>query len=283
MIGGAEDREDDKVILSAVVEFAGGADGRMIVLTTASRAADERPEVAQEFQEMYERAFSECGLREVKTLHIHDRAGANDPANAEAIAGATGVFMTGGDQVRLMSILGGTAVHRAMRHAYARRGACISGTSAGASALSEHMAAGGPSEVLPKKGMLPLAAGLGFVRGVVLDQHFSQRRRLARLLSVVAQNPSLVGVGIDEDTALIIAPGDRVEVLGTGAVTMIDGRDMLYSNFNEIDRGDTLALADVRLHLLPAGFRLELGESASRGPQAASSVRDVVERIASTR
>ena len=266
IIGGAEDRSDDKLVLSRVADLAGGAKGHIVVLTTASRQADEQPEVADEFAEMYEGAFKDCGLGEISTLHIHDRAAANAPENAERIARATGVFMTGGDQSRLVSILGGSAVHKAMRQGFEERGAVLAGTSAGASAMSEHMPAGGSSDLLPVKGMLPMAPGLGFLRNVALDQHFSQRNRLARLLSICAQNPFLIGVGIDEDTGLVVVPGGRLEVIGSGGVTVLDARDMAYTNFNEVGQGDALAITDVHLHLLPTGFSydLEKGVESSR-------------------
>lgn len=272
IIGGAEDREDAKVVLSTVAELAGGKHGRVVVLTTASRRAGERPEVADEFEKMYETAFRDCGVGDVQTLHIHDRQGANDEAHAGAVAQASAVFMTGGDQSRLVSILAGTAVHQAMQAAWRERGACISGTSAGASALSEHMAVGGPTDLLPRKGMMPLGAGLGFLRSVVLDQHFSQRRRFARLLSVVAQNPTLLGAGIDEDTALVIGPQAAIEVVGSGAVTVLDARDVLYTNVHKVDRGDILALSDVHLHLLPGGFR--------HAPKATGALDGLIRRLA---
>jgi cyanophycinase len=263
IIGGAEDRGGDKAVLSRVVELAGGDAARIVVLTTASRLAHEQPAVAKEFADTYEGAFSECGAREVQTLHIHDRAAANADEYAGVVGRATGVFMTGGDQGRLASILAGTAVGEAMQRAYHEVGACISGTSAGASAISEHMIAGGPADLLPKKGALPLAAGLGFLRRVLIDQHFSERRRFGRLLSVIAQNPSLLGIGIDEDTALVVLPSGGIEVVGAGAVTLLDGRRVAYSNFNEVDRGEVLALIDVKLHLLPAGARFELEHGAN--------------------
>ncbi len=258
IIGGAEDRRDAKTVLSRVAELAGGEQGRVVVLTTASRQAGEKPEVADEFAELYETAFTDCGIGEVQTLHIHDRQSANDPEHAATVARATGVFMTGGDQSRLVSILGGSGVHRAMREGFTARGACIAGTSAGASAISQHMPLGGPSDPLPTKGMMPVAPGLGFLRNVVLDQHFSQRGRLARLLSVCAQNPFLLGVGVDEDTGLVVQPGARLEVVGSGGVTVLDGRDMVYTNFNEVRSGEALAITDVRLHLLPTGFRFDM-------------------------
>jgi cyanophycinase len=281
IIGGSEDRQDDKVVLSAVAELAGGKDGRIVVLTTASRQADEKPEVASEFAEMYEQAFADCGLGEIETLHIHDRIAANDPANAERLERASGVFMTGGDQSRLVSILGGSAVHRAMREGFAARGVCIAGTSAGASAMSQHMPLGGPSEPLPKKGMLPVAPGLGFLRNVVLDQHFSQRHRLARLLSVCAQNPFLVGVGVDEDTGLVVSPEHRLEVVGSGAVTVLDGREMAYTNVNEVGRGEALAITDIRLHLLPSGFRFdrEEGIESTRRTEVPARLRELMDTL----
>jgi cyanophycinase len=262
IIGGAEDRDGDKAVLSRMVELAGGKDARIVVLTTASRLAHEQPKVAQEFADMYEGAFGECGAGEVRTLHIHDRTAANADEHAAVVGRATGVFMTGGDQGRLASVLAGTAVGDAMQRAYREAGACISGTSAGASAISEHMIAGGPADLLPKKGALPLAAGLGFLRRVLIDPHFSERRRLGLLLSVIAQNPSLLGIGIDEDTALVVLPSGGVEVVDAGAVTLLDGRRVAYTNFNEVSRGDVLALVDVKLHPLPAGARFEPGEAA---------------------
>lgn len=283
IIGGGEDREGDKLVLSAVAELAGGKGGRMVVLTTASRQADEKPEVADEFAAMYEAAFADCGFGEVVTLHIHDRAAANDADNAERVARASGVFMTGGDQSRLVSILGGSAVHRAMREGFAERGMCIAGTSAGASAMSQHMPLGGPSEPLPTKGMLPVAPGLGFLRNVVLDQHFSQRHRLARLLSVCAQNPFLVGVGVDEDTGLVVAPDTRLEIVGSGAVTVLDGREMAYTNVNEVGRGEALAITDIRLHLLPTGFRFDVEEGidSKRRTGVPVSLRSMMETLMS--
>ena len=257
IIGGAEDRRDDKAVLSTVVSLSGGERARMVVLTTASRMADEDAQTAREYEQLYEGAFKDCGAGAVTTLHIHDRQGANDPAMAERVAAASGIFMTGGDQTRLVSILGGTAVGRAMHEAFGG-GACVAGTSAGASAIAEHMVAGGSAELLPKKGLVPLAPGLGFLHNVVIDQHFSQRQRLGRLLSVVAQNPFLIGVGIDEDTGLVVTPDRDFEVVGSGAVTVLDGRSMIYTNFNQVESGDVLAMCNVQLHLFPAGFRFAL-------------------------
>jgi cyanophycinase len=174
--------------------------------------------------------------------------------------------MAGGEQGRLVSILGGTSVFRAMHRAYLEKGACISGTSAGASALTEHMVLGGPSDPLPKKGALPLAPGLGFLHHAIVDQHFSARQRLARLLAVIAQNPFLIGLGIDEDTALLICPDETMEVIGSGAVTVLDGRDMDNRAYNEVQHGEAMPLLDLRLHLLPTGFSFDLKKVRGGNP-----------------
>lgn len=250
VIGGHEDKEGDKTILRRFVDLAGGADARIVVLTTASR----RPE---EVADTYEQAFSACGVERLSSLYVADRLEANDSSLARQVAEAAGIFMTGGDQSRLVSILGGSEVSKAIHHAFSARGACLAGTSAGASAMSEHMVAGGEFDLLPKKGMLSLVPGLGFMHRVIIDQHFSQRQRLGRLLSVIAQNPSVLGVGIDENTAIIAAPEAEFEVIGEGAVTIVDGRQLVFSNLNEIEEGETLALSNIMLHLLPAGVRFQ--------------------------
>jgi cyanophycinase len=261
IIGGAEDRQDTRAILCRVVELSGGKKAKIVLLTTASRGAANNPEVAKAIEEDYRQAFLALGATNVRALHIFDRRGANCEESVQAVQDATCVFMTGGDQSRLVSILGGTGVARAMMKGYHERGTCITGTSAGASAITEHMAVGGPSTPVPRKGILPLAPGLGFLHHVIIDQHFSARQRLGRLMAVLAQNPFLIGVGIDEDTALVLCPDETIEVVGSGAVTLLDGRDMDNRAVNEVEHGDPLPLSDVRLHMLPAGFHFDLAKA----------------------
>ncbi|MET0319550.1 MAG: cyanophycinase, partial [Duganella sp.] len=196
-------------------------------------------------------AFGDLGATNLTHVLISSRSDADDPELAQQIAHSGGIFMTGGDQKRLMAVIGGTRVEQAMRDAYTQRGACIAGTSAGASGMCTHMLAEGRAELAPEKGAVRLGAGLGFVSRVVIDQHFSQRNRLSRLLTVIASNPHLLGVGIDEDTALIIAP-DTLEVIGDGAVTIVDARDTI-SNIADLPQHGCPELIDVRLHLLPSG------------------------------
>jgi cyanophycinase len=255
IIGGGEDRKHDKEILSRFVELSGGEQAKIVVITAASTIADE-------MWQIYERAFGDLGVAGRVHLHLQSRHDANDDTYIRDLRDATGIFMTGGDQKRLLAIVGGTALDAAMHAALKLRGACIGGTSAGASAMSGHMLAQGRAEMHPEKGSVFLAAGLGFLHKVVIDQHFSERRRLARLLSVVAQNPYLQGIGIDEDTALVIERGVGIEVLGEGAVTVVDGHAM-STNLADIPDHETPELIDVRLHLLPAGSRYRLPQEGA--------------------
>jgi cyanophycinase len=255
IIGGGEDRKDDMHILGRFVELAGGKKAKIVVLTAAST-------LHQEMWQLYQRAFTSIGVRDCKPVEINSREDANEHRRAEEVRSAGGIFMTGGDQGRLLAMIGGTALDDAMHRAFRESGACIAGTSAGASAMSEHMLVSGPSEALPQKGTTYLAAGLGFLQRAIVDQHFSERQRLGRLLGVIAQNPYLLGIGIDENTALIVKRDAGMEVIGEGAVTIIDGRHMV-SNFLSVDKRELLELLDVKLHLLPAGARYYDGAEQS--------------------
>jgi cyanophycinase len=245
IIGGGEDREDDKYILSRFAELSGGEAAEIAVVTAASRHHDEMMEV-------YEKAFGDLGVGMVRGIRVDSRADADDPRIEAQLARAGGIFMTGGDQRRLVSLIGGTVLSRAMHHAFAH-GGCIGGTSAGASAISEHMLSAGEPVRIPDPMHPLLGAGLGFLRRATIDQHFSERRRLGRLLSVVAANPYLLGMGIDENTAVVVEPGAAIEVLGEGAVTVIDGREVVL-NAHDVNESDRPQLSNIRLHLLPSGF-----------------------------
>ncbi|NGM88450.1 cyanophycinase [Parapusillimonas sp. SGNA-6] len=267
IVGGREDREDDMEVLKHYVELCGGPDARVAVLTSASTMMDN-------VRCAYDAAFDQLGLRNRVWVPVGDRREASNPAYVTQLSESDGIYITGGDQKRLLATIGGTPVEKALRHALRERGACIGGTSAGASAMSEHMLAAGPSGLLPEKGAASLAAGLGFLRHVVIDQHFSERRRLGRLLSVVAQNPGLIGVGIDEDTALVISADHRLDVVGSGAVTIIDGRH-IASSFLGAAMHERLEMWNVTLHLLPAGCAVRLspaGEGAAAGDPAAGDL-----------
>jgi len=244
IIGGGEDRTDDKNVLERFLKQCGGKDSKICVLTAAST-------VPEKIWAQYDEAFANLGARNHTHLLIEDRAQADDPDNCEAVLAADGIFITGGAQTRLLETTGDSQLHKAL-HVALRRGACIAGTSAGASAMAARMLASGTTELQAAKGAIALGQGYGFVRHFVIDQHFSERHRLTRLLSAVADNPDLVGIGIDEDTAFLIAQDGSVEVLGNGAVTIIDARQAV-TNVADIDTGQCLEMADVRLHLLPSG------------------------------
>ena len=271
IIGGHEDREHRKEILTRFVELAGGENARIVVITAASKIADD-------MWDIYDQAFGDLGVRQRSHLSLESRQDANDEEKVRMVAEADGIFMTGGDQKRLMAIIGGTALDAEMHTALKVRGACIGGTSAGASAMSGHMLTQGKTDLLPEKGAVHMGAGLGFLHKVVIDQHFSERQRLARLLSAVAQNPYLMGIGIDEDTALVVERGRGIEVLGEGSVTVVDGRTML-TNMADIRERDTPELIDVRLHLLPAGSSYHLPQEGEEAKPMPRSLQEFLENV----
>lgn len=271
IIGGHEDREGDKQVLSRFVELAGGTDQKIVVITAASGEPDEMWKV-------YDDAFSDLGVNNREHIHLESRERANDPDIVRKIATARGIFMTGGDQRRLLSILGGTAIDAAMHDAYCQRGACVAGTSAGASAMSGHMLAAGTGDVQHEKGSVKLGAGFGLVQKVIIDQHFSERGRLPRLLTVIAQNPYLMGVGIDEDTALVIEHGTGLEVVGCGTVTIVDCRDMI-SDVADVREDECPEILDVRLHLLPAGTRYSLTGDRERDSNVPAPVAEFLNNV----
>ncbi|MDA8235798.1 MAG: cyanophycinase [Clostridia bacterium] len=249
IIGGAEDKENKCLILKRVTQLAGGQEGRLVLISTAT----ENPE---EVGEEYKRIFLRLGLKRVINLCLSTREQAEEQKAVEEIRGATAIFFTGGDQLRITSILGGTAVDLAVYEAY-RRGTVIAGTSAGASAMSNTMIVEGNSDEGPKQNTVKMAPGLGLLDQVVIDQHFAQRGRLGRLLAAVAQNPNILGIGIDEDTAIEVNKG-LFRVIGSQTVTIIDGRQILYTNASEADPRQPLALSNVTLHVLPPGYGYDL-------------------------
>lgn len=255
IIGGSEDRTGAKEILQRFVELAGGVDQPMVLLTAAS-------EVPDDVWKLYKKAFDELGVTDLRHIRTTSRSAADKPDNAEAVAAARGIFMTGGAQTRLHDILGESAVAAAMHKAHAR-GACVAGTSAGASALCARMLMNGTAELLPEKDAIRLGPGFGFIDGVIVDQHFSQRHRINRLLSVTAENPALFGIGVDEDTALVVQPGEGIEIAGRGSVNIVDCRKAT-TNIKQLAPGATPTMLGVCLHVLPAdtAFHLAGGQSA---------------------
>ena len=247
-IGGAEDKFRDRIILSAFFQLAGGRDARIAIIPTASsiEAAGER----------YKALFLEMGAAEANVLFIGSREDANGEDHVETIGNATGIFMTGGNQMRLSALVSGTRVAHWVRQRH-EAGMVVAGTSAGASILSSHMVAYGASGPTPRMRMAQMIAGFGLVPELIIDQHFRQRDRIGRLLSLVASNPGLLGVGIDEDTAALIDGNNVLEVVGRHSITIVDGQEM-YSDIFQIKGHEGITLSGAKLHVLTPGRRFDL-------------------------
>lgn len=264
-IGGAEDKLADRTILRRFVELAGGREARVAIVPTAS----EQPDTGAN----YERIFRDLGVWSARSLPIEQRLDCDRPAMLEELASATGIFLTGGNQLRLTTTLGGTEVARLIRRRNAA-GVVVAGTSAGASFISEHMIAGGEEGGTPRAGMVRLAAGLGLTNKVIIDQHFRQRDRFGRLLAALAYNPFPVGLGLDEDTAAFIGPDNVLEVVGEEALTVVDASRLTYSAMGRVADGEPVSMLNVRVHVLVTGgrFNLETREAfAEEGPLAADA------------
>lgn len=253
-IGGAEDKVSDRRILRRFVALAGGSDARIAVLPTASEMSDTGSR--------YREVFKALGAAVVEVLDIKERAETERADHLAALNSATGVFFTGGNQLRLSTILGGTPVAQAVRRLNAR-GVPVAGTSAGAAFVSEHMIAFGREGATPIAGQVTLCAGLGLTNRFIVDQHFRERDRLGRLLTALAYNPFAVGVGLDEDTAAFLGPDNQIEVVGAGAITIADVSDLAYSSMAKVREGQPVQLIGVRMHILSEGgtFRLDTREA----------------------
>ncbi|MFG1908438.1 cyanophycinase [Kribbella sp. NPDC048928] len=258
-IGGAEDKLKKRTVLQEFVAAAGGSKARIVVVPTASALG---PDVI----DVYRALFAALGAESVVGVRPETREDADDPAVIAALNDATGIFMTGGNQLKLAGVVTGTAFGRAVTAAHAR-GAAVGGTSAGASILAEHMIAFGRSGATPRQRMSQLSGGLGLVQGAIVDQHFAQRNRYGRLLSLVAQSPGLLGIGVDEDTAAVVR-GTHLEVVGRGAVTIFDGTH-ITSNAHNAKRSEPILASGVVLHVLPATATFDLQNRVllSYGPQ----------------
>jgi cyanophycinase len=255
-VGGGEDKLGDRVVLKHFVELAGGRDARIVVVPTASRV--------QDCGAQYEDLFQRLEAGSVRALPVQTRADAARPELLDTLADATGIFMTGGSQLRLGSTLGGTPLARTLRRAHAG-GAIVAGTSAGAAFLSEHMIATGDNGAVSRSRGVTLAPGLGLTNRVVIDQHFSQRDRLGRLLAALAYNPFAVGIGVDEDTAAVIGADDVLHVVGSGGVTVVDPGHVNFTSVGRAGRNDPVCVLGLRLHLLVRGttFNLETREASA--------------------
>ncbi len=249
LIGGGEDRapSGQRVILREVARHVHG--GKLVLATVASH----RP---QGYFDEYKEAFADLGLGDLVELYVEERSRAGDRDKLAVLDDASGIFFSGGDQLRITSQIGDTGIEAKVRALY-ERGGVIAGTSAGASAMSDTMLVRGTSSETHRIGDLHMAPGMGLMRNVIIDQHFAERGRIGRLIGSVSQNPRVLGIGIDEDTAIVVED-HRFEVLGSGAVYIVDGSGVTHSNIAEAAPQRTLSMYAVRVHVLSRGDRFDL-------------------------
>jgi cyanophycinase len=247
VVGGHEDKTGERVILKEIASRLKG--GKLVIATVASHEPEG-------YFDAYRAAFEALGATDLVELYVAERSETLESDALGKLEGAAGVFFTGGDQLRISSQIGDTPVERRVREIHAG-GGVIAGTSAGASVMSETMLVKGSSAESHRIGDLHMAPGLGLIRDVIIDQHFAERGRIGRLLGAVAQNPRVLGIGIDEDTAIIVED-DRFVVRGAGAVYIVDGAGVTHSNIAEAKPERTLSMYDIRLHVLSAQDRFDL-------------------------
>ncbi len=248
-IGGAENKENDRRILERFVTVSGGKAADIVVIPTASRMHETGPR--------YETLFRELGAARVTVMDFDTRRDCQEPNRLQRLEEASGIFFTGGNQLRLTTLLGGTPVATVIRRRNAS-GVTVGGTSAGASILSEHMIAFGDEGSSVISGSVRLAPGLGLTNRFVIDQHFRQRDRLGRLITALAYNPFAVGIGLDEDTAVFIGPDETLDVEGSGGVTVVDAADVTFSSMDSVAEGQPLCMLGLRVHILVAGATFNL-------------------------
>lgn len=250
IIGGAEDKEGRKKILNEVCNLINKEEDTLLVATIAS-------EIQEDMKSIYNKVFRKIGVNNIEFLDINEREEAYLQKNIELVNSAKLIFFTGGDQLRITSLIGGTPLNESLIEGL-KSGKVIVGTSAGASVMSETMILDGDDEESPNKNSINMSPGIGLVENVIIDQHFSQRGRIGRLLTGIAENPENLGIGIDEDTAIIINEKKLLRVIGSGAVYIIDGSKINHTNVSEQFMDKTLSIFNVKLHVLIEGNKFDL-------------------------
>lgn len=249
VIGGREDKQNDKLIIRTLAERIGN--GKLVISTVAT-------EYWEEHWTEYRDLFHSLGVKNIEHLTIKHRDESTDDPRIDLLDDADCLFFTGGDQLKITTKLGGTPLCAEIESLF-RRGGIIAGTSAGASVMGETMIISGRIEESHKvSDSMLLSPGLGLLKDVIIDQHFSERGRIGRLLGAVAQNPRLVGIGIDEDTAIVCEGNDYFQVIGSGAVYVLDGRAVSYTNIAEDSADRTMSVFGLKLHVLSQGDRFDL-------------------------
>lgn len=249
IIGGAEDREGDCIVLREFVRAAGGVKAHIAVMTAATS-------LPKEVGEDYIHVFERLGAESVDVVDTRDRNDSKREDLLNIIEQATGIFFTGGDQSKIVDFIKDTPLDAAIHKRHAE-GAVIGGTSAGAAMMPDEMIVGGASVSNPSVDAVSTGPGMGFLPGIVIDQHFAQRGRLGRLLAALVLQPAVLGLGIDEDTAIIVN-GDEFEVVGQGAITVVDETTATHNNLEGLLKDEPIALCGVKLHILPHGYRFNL-------------------------
>ena len=253
VIGGAEDKVHGKEILQTFFNCSGGSDAIIGIIPSASR----EPAL---IGDRYYRIFQDMGAKEIKVLDVRDRDHGSDSGYLNYVETCTGVFMTGGDQLRLCGLLAETPLMNRILERVRNQEITLAGTSAGAAVMGLQMIAGGSSGECPNRGLVDMATGFGVIPEVLIDQHFHNRNRLARLLSAIAAHPYLLGVGIDEDTCAMFESDRIIQVLGKGTVTIINPKAMSYTNYDLAHGSEPIALHNLQLHILSHGGRYDLKE-----------------------
>lgn len=251
VIGGAEDKVHGKEILRTFFQRSGEIDARIGIVPCASR----EPSL---IGERYYRLFSDMGAKEIKVLDIRDRSSADDSSYRNFVEDCTGIFLTGGDQLRLCGLLADTPLMNRIVERAQKREISLAGTSAGAAVMGDRMISGGSSAESPNRALVDLAKGLNIIPEVLVDQHFYNRNRLARLLSAIACHPELIGIGIDEDTCAMFESDGVIQIIGKGSVTLVDARAMTYSNQDRVQGSEPLSMHNLKLHILSHGERYDL-------------------------
>jgi cyanophycinase len=254
IIGGAEDKVHGRQILQTFFQRSGGDNARIAIVPSASR----EPAI---IGNRYEAIFSDMGAKAIEVIDIQDRAQGEDPAWINYVETCTGVFLTGGDQLRLCGLLADTTVMETVRKRAQLSEVTLAGTSAGAAVMGLQMIAGGGSGESPNRSLVDMTIGLGIVPEVIVDQHFHNRNRMARLMSAIASHPDRLGLGIDEDTCAMFEDG-IFQVIGKGTVTVVDPGEMSFTNSTAVGTSDPISIHNLRVHILSHGDRYDFRHRA---------------------
>ncbi len=255
-IGGAEDKIRGRQILQTFFSRAGSKDARIVIIPSASREPEAMGRI-------YRDIFLEMGASSVEVLLVMDRSQGEDPLFLAQLEQATGIFLSGGDQLRLCALLADTPLVQQLQRQVWQGQTTLAGTSAGAAVLGHHMIASGGSGEPPNRSLIDMAAGLGIIPEVIVDQHFYNRNRLARLITAIAAYPTQLGIGIDEDTCALFETDGMIQVLGKGAVTIVDPREVTHTNHAYVGTADPLSIYNLRLHVLSHGDCYNLNTHAA--------------------